>query len=77
MIEIIYGHKLIDEILHVDKLTIGYGLPGYSQIDFISVIHEEIDRRTGMCEWVSIKWSFDFWIFGRIFRDLQERIWGR
>jgi len=58
MIEIIYGHKIENDILTQKKISIGHGLPHHGQMDLISLIEEEVDMRDGTICWANMKWGF-------------------
>ena len=51
------------DILSVNKITIGHGLPRYGQMDFISLIREEISMKTGEILWGTYIWGYGFWRF--------------
>ena len=74
MIEIIYGHRIVEDTLHIKKISIGHGLPTYGQIDLVSLIEEEINSKSGMCTWATMKWGFGFWTIKIIYLDYKERI---
>jgi len=57
MIEIIYGHEIIGDLLIRRKLSIGHGLPQHGQTSFITIIEEQIERGTGATEWATMLWS--------------------
>ncbi len=58
MIEIVYGHKINGAVLTQKKLTIGNGTGTYGQIDFISLIEEEISRCSGSIEYATYKFGY-------------------
>ena len=60
MIEICYGHKRVGNVLHVKKLSIGHGFPHHGQMDFITLIEEEIEMGTGEFLWARMIWALSF-----------------
>lgn len=66
MIEIIFGHKIENKILTVNKLSIGHGLSKHGQLDFISLITEEIGE-DGVVIFAKHHWGFGFWRFKEFF----------
>ena len=61
MIEIAFNHRTKDDILFIDKLSIGHGLPEHGQLDFISFIKEESSMITGVTVYATYKWGFGWW----------------
>ena len=60
MIEIIFNHKRIQGGRIVDKLSLGHGIPTHGQLDFLSLITEELDSY-GRVKYAVWKWSFGWW----------------
>jgi len=60
MIEITYGHHIKRDILYQKKLSFGHGLPTHGQTDFVTLIKEEINRKTGTTIWATLVWRFSF-----------------
>ena len=61
MIEISYGHKIENDILYINKISIGHGLPQHGQLDFISLIREDINMKTAEVIWATHVWGWGFW----------------
>lgn len=59
MIEIAFGHKIDNVMMTVNKLSIGHGLPRHGQLDFISLITEEIVG--GEVIWATHRWGLGMW----------------
>ena len=69
MIEIIYGHTMQgDNTLSQKKLSIGRGLPNYGQIDFITLVREDICMDDGALLWAHIIWHF----WRKSYKNLKE-----
>ena len=58
MIEITYNHKICNDTLYRKKITLGHGLPTLGQLDFISLIEEDVSREDGVIIYASYKWGF-------------------
>ena len=64
MIEIGFNHKIVNGVLSFDKISIGHGLPTHGQIDFVTLITEEIGQG-GQCLGANWRWGFGWWRFKR------------
>ena len=61
MIDICFGHKIKHGVLFVNRLSIGHGLPQHGQLDFISLVIEEISLTTGEVVFASLRWGLGLW----------------
>jgi hypothetical protein len=68
MLEIIYGHKIENDVLYRNKLSIGRDFPEYGQLANISLIKEGISIESGKVLWDNYEWGFNIKdIFKRFF----------
>ncbi len=61
MIEIIYGHKIINGTLYRKVVAIGHGLPHNGQLDFLSYTIEKSSTETGKTTHATMKWGIGWW----------------
>jgi len=71
MVEICYKHEHIGDILYQQKLSIGHGLPHHGQMDFITLISEEIEMGTGQTLWARMRWG---WSMHRLRQWINKRL---
>ena len=56
MIDIVFGHKITDDLVIQKRISVGYGFPCHGQIDFITLVEEDILRGTGEVVFATMKW---------------------
>jgi len=74
MIEITYNHKICNDTLYRKKITLGHGLPTLGQLDFISLIKEDVSREDGVIIYASYKWGFGLWRVKEKINNFIDRI---
>lgn len=73
MIEINFNHRIEQEILIVDKLSIGHGLPQHGQLDFVTLITEYVALADGQILNAVWRLGFGWW---RVVQFLKRKYKG-
>ena len=73
MIEINFNHRIEQEILIVDKLSIGHGLPQHGQLDLVTLITEYVALADGQILNAVWRRGFGWW---RVVQFLKRKYKG-